>query len=133
MRALACLALSLLVLAVACSDSGTAKDVSVNLKITVWPEGQDTGARRLNWRLDCNPLGGNLPHGDRACYMLAVMSRPFAPIPRDAACTQVYGGPDIAHVVGKLRGRRVDATFRRTDGCEVARWDRIDFLFPERP
>jgi hypothetical protein len=132
-RAVLCLAAVLLLLAAACSDSGTAKDVTVNIKITVWPKGQDAGRRAVNWRLRCNPLGGNLPHGDRACYMLTVVSRPFAPVPRDRACTQIYGGPDIAHVVGRFRGRRVDATFRRTDGCEITRWDRIAFLFGERP
>jgi hypothetical protein len=36
-------------------------------------------------------------------------------------------------VVGSLRGRRVDTTFKRTDGCQIARWDRVDFLFPNRP
>ena len=133
MRAVLCLAALLLLLAAACSDSGTAKDITVDLRITVWPKGREAGKRMLSWRLRCNPLGGNLPHGDRACYMLAVVSRPLAPVARDQVCTQIYGGPDIAHVVGRFRGRRVDATFRRTDGCEITRWDRIAFLFPERP
>lgn len=37
-------------------------------------------------------------------------------------CTQQYGGPQVAVVTGTFRGRPVNATFTRTDGCEIARW-----------
>jgi hypothetical protein len=37
-------------------------------------------------------------------------------------CTQQYGGPQVAVVTGFLDGRPVNVTFRRTDGCEIARW-----------
>ncbi|WP_160668089.1 serine protease inhibitor [Pseudarthrobacter sp. ATCC 49987] len=37
-------------------------------------------------------------------------------------CTQQYGGPQIAEVTGWFLGREVRSTFRRTDGCEIARW-----------
>ena len=37
-------------------------------------------------------------------------------------CTQQYGGPQVAVVTGSIDGRPVDVTFRRTDGCEIARW-----------
>jgi hypothetical protein len=131
-RALPLLALPLLMLAAACSGSGAAKDVTIDLRITLWPDGQGGGKPSRDWRLHCNPLGGNLPHGDRACFLLASMSRPLRPVRKNAACTQVYGGPDFAHVVGTLRGRRVDTRFERTDGCQIARWDRVDFLFPKR-
>jgi hypothetical protein len=132
-RALPLLALALLLVAAACSGSGTAKDITIDLRITLWPDGQAAGHGHRNWRLHCNPLGGNLPHGDRACFLLAAMRRPFRPVRKNAACSQVYGGPDLARVVGSLRGRRVDTSFRRTDGCQIARWDRVDFLFPKRP
>ena len=85
------------------------------------------------WRLHCNPLGGNLPHGDKACYLLAVMSRPFAPVGPRAVCSQVYGGPEVAQVAGRYRGRSVDTTFARTDGCQTHRWDRLSFLFAGTP
>ena len=133
MRGLLLTCLSILLLAAACSGSGTAKDVASSLRITVWPDGQAAGKPVERWRLSCNPLGGSVPHGDRACYLLATLSRPFAPVPPDVACAEVYGGPQVAHVVGSVRGRRVDATFRRTDGCQIARWNRVDFLFPKRP
>jgi len=132
-RALFCVAVSLLLLGSACSGSGAAKDVAIDLRITLWPDGQGAGKPRRDWRLRCNPLGGNLPHGDRACFRLAMLSKPFAPVPANAACAQVYGGPEVAHVVGTDRGRRVDTMFKRTDGCQIARWNRVDILFPQRP
>jgi hypothetical protein len=36
----------------------------------------------------------------------------------------------MAEVEGLYRGETVDAKFTRTDGCEIARWDRHAFLFP---
>jgi hypothetical protein len=62
-----------------------------------------------------------------------MLSRPFAPVPANTACAQIYGGPEVAHVVGTHRGRRVDAIFKRTDGCQIARWNKVDVLFAQRP
>ena len=76
--------------------------------------------------------------GDRcepgaACRRLLAAGRAiFAPTPPGTACTQIYGGPQIAVVTGTLAGRRVWARFRRRDGCEVARWNRVAFLLPVR-
>jgi hypothetical protein len=55
---------------------------------------------------------------------------PFAPVPKNVACTEIYGGPQVARVRGVFRGRRVRAGFDRTNGCEIARWNRVAFLFP---
>ena len=55
----------------------------------------------------------------------------FAPVPRDAVCTLRYGGPATARVTGTWAGRPVDATYGRTNGCEIARWDRLVPLLPE--
>lgn len=47
----------------------------------------------------------------------------FFPVPRpDRICTQQYGGPQVAVVTGRFRGREVHSRFSRTDGCEIARW-----------
>ena len=40
----------------------------------------------------------------------------------------IYGGPQVALVTGTLRGVKVWARFRRRDGCEIARWNRVAFL-----
>ncbi len=58
------------------------------------------------------------------------MDDPFAPVPKDASCTQVYGGPQEADVRGVYRGRPVKAHFDRGNGCEIERWDKVGFLFP---
>ena len=98
------------------------------LTITVWPGGPDEGSR--TWTLRCSPTGGTLPARVQACRRLARMNAPFRPVPKDVACTQIYGGPQEAFVRGTFRGRRVWARFNRRDGCQIARWDRIAFLFP---
>ena len=40
-------------------------------------------------------------------------------------CTEVYGGPERAHVTGRLRGERVDVVVARTDGCGIADYDAL--------
>ncbi|XAS68601.1 serine protease inhibitor [Micrococcaceae bacterium Sec5.7] len=44
-------------------------------------------------------------------------------------CTQQYGGPQVAVVTGHFKGRQVNARFKRTDGCEIARWRALAPLF----
>lgn len=59
-----------------------------------------------------------------ACRVLRKLPREaFAPPAPDEICTQIYGGPETARVVGRLDGKRVDAAFARTDGCGIARWE----------
>ncbi len=41
------------------------------------------------------------------------------------ACTEIYGGPETAHVTGKLNGRRVDASITRNDGCGIADYEAV--------
>src|SRR4051795_11067975 len=72
--------------------------------------------------------GGPLAHAAAACTRLAQLRRPFAPVPRNAVCSQIYGGPDVARVSGVFRGHPVWAVFRRRNGCETARWNALTFL-----
>ncbi|WP_069164155.1 SSI family serine proteinase inhibitor [Nocardia altamirensis] len=84
----------------------------------------------------CNPAAGDHSAVDAACAKLAGFGPeqdPFAPVPADAICTQQYGGPEVAHVAGTWAGRPVDATFNRTNGCEIRRWDSLVPLLPEAP
>ncbi len=99
-----------------------------SLNITVWPNGQGEPPKRA-YTLRCNPLGGTLPRRAEACAKLARMTRPFAPTPKDVACTAIYGGPEQALIRGRLRGYPVRATFSRENGCEISRWNRVRFLF----
>jgi Subtilisin inhibitor-like len=98
------------------------------LRITVWPDGK--GGSSTTWTLRCGPVGGTLPQRARACAALAGARDPFRPVPSDAVCTQIYGGPQLALVVGRVGGRRVWTWFRRSDGCQIARWDAVRALFP---
>ena len=102
---------------------------STSLNITVWPDGQGRPGKKT-YILRCAPLGGTLPKKAEAGARLAKMTQPFAPVPRNIACTDVYGGPQQALVTGRLRGYSVRAGFSRTNGCEIARWNRVRFLFP---
>jgi hypothetical protein len=101
---------------------------STSLHITVWPNGEGQGKR--GWTLRCAPAAGTLPHRVSACRRLMALKAPFAPVPRGAACTMIYGGPQEALVTGRFRGHLVRARFNRKDGCQIARWNRVRFLFP---
>lgn len=46
------------------------------------------------------------------------------------ACTELYGGPDRAVIRGNVRGTAVARRFGRSDGCEIADWDRVQRLLP---
>ena len=104
--------------------------VTASLHITVWPEGPSGASKR--WTLRCHPVGGTLPHRATACTKLGKVAHPFAPVPPDIACTDIYGGPQEALVTGTFHDVRIRARFNRRNGCEIARWDRVKFLFPVR-
>ncbi|MGP3990692.1 SSI family serine proteinase inhibitor [Streptomyces sp. 3N207] len=82
-----------------------------------------------SYTLRCHPPGGRHFAPSRACAALDRATSdgrdPFEPVPADATCTMIYGGPATAHVTGTWRGRKIDAWFKRTNGCEVARWNRL--------
>jgi hypothetical protein len=82
------------------------------------------------WTLRC-PTGGTLPDAARACVRLDELDDPFGPLPKDVACTEIYGGPQVADVQGTFRGEPVNTRFTRTNGCEIARWNSVRFLFPD--
>jgi hypothetical protein len=105
--------------------SGATRAPSTELEISLSAGG---GTVTRLWTLRCPP-GGTLPNPAEACRRLAKLDHPFAPVPKSAACTQVYGGPQLAEVGGIFKGRPVNAHFSRANGCEIARWNRVRFLF----
>jgi hypothetical protein len=114
----------------ACGGDGEPTRAATDLRIAAWPEGKS--GMKQEWTLRCGPAGGSLPDAEQACERLAALDDRFQPPPRDAVCTEIYGGPAVAEVTGSYEGTPVDATFTRTDGCQIARWDRHQFLFPVR-
>ncbi len=97
--------------------------------IRVWPKGIKKTKRVRTATLACRPAGGSLPRPGAACRLLLATKEPFRRTPRRVACTEIYGGPAVAHVLGTFKGRRLSRWFNRKNGCEIARWDRVRFLF----
>jgi Subtilisin inhibitor-like len=96
-----------------------------SLQITYW-EDSAKPAESVTWTLRCDPARGSLRHPLRACRRLAQGGIAlFAPTPKNVVCTEIYGGPQRARVVGTVNGRRIWATFTRSDGCAISRWQRI--------
>jgi Subtilisin inhibitor-like len=114
-------------------DGGTAAPPqrATELEITVWPSGRSGDEKKA--RLTCSPPGGTLDDPDDACRRLGSMERPFVRPNGQVACTEIYGGPAVAEIRGTFDGSQVLATFARSDGCEIAHWDRHQFLFPAQP
>ena len=95
------------------------------MTITFWAEGPD--GEPVEATLTCDPAGGTHPDPEAACGVLTANADALEPVPADAACTMIFGGPEQATVVGTVNGEQVDAAFERSNGCELDRWD------PRRP
>ena len=125
----------LLALAAAGCGGGDEEDkpaasLAADLTVTVHPRGPDGPAHQR--RIRCEELG---PKADTAaCKRLAgLTAAQLKPVPNDVACTEIYGGPATARVRGELAGKRVDARFSLTNGCEIERWDRNRVLLDDAP
>jgi Tol biopolymer transport system component len=110
----------------------TAPPGRIALTIAVMPNGSKPRIGRRSFTLRCRPAAGTLRNRATACSELMSVRNPFAPVPRDTPCTEIYGGPQQATVVGVYGGKPVRTTFTRTNGCQIARWNRVAFLFPIR-
>ena len=124
--------ISTLIAVVGCGVGSAAQSESpapTDLKITVWPDGRAEGNGKT-YTLRCSPAAGTLPKAATACSKLGTLPRPFGPVPRDAVCTEQYGGPQQALVTGRNKGRSVWAMFSATNGCQISRAKRVAFLLP---
>lgn len=94
-----------------------------------------SGTADGTYELYCHPGGGTHPDVGGACQAVGRNTRwgtdPFAPVPPNSICTMIYGGPATAHVTGTWAGRPVDATYDRSNGCEISRWNRMVPLLPD--
>lgn len=71
-------------------------------------------------------VGSELINDSDACGNLAkpeVKTRLVEGPPTDVACTEIYGGPDLAVVTGTFDGEVVNTTIDRVNGCGIADWD----------
>jgi hypothetical protein len=108
------------------ADSSVGGDVAQaedDLQLTVDP---GDGSAVEEWTLSCAGLvRGSHPEPEAACAHLAAMSDPFAPLGADTVCTEQFGGPQTARVIGRWDGEPVDIELSRSDGCRIAQWDAL--------
>ncbi|WUH92348.1 subtilase-type protease inhibitor [Streptomyces sp. NBC_00433] len=83
----------------------------------------DGGGRIVTHTLTCGDAA--TAEGQDACRRLDELGGPLAPVPAGQMCSMIYGGPQTARVTGVWGGMPVDETYRRTDGCEVSRWNQM--------
>ena len=124
--------IALLVAAVGCGagqSASTASESPTSLQISFYPEGRgpDTAEPKV-WSLRCNPAAGTLPRRATACERLGQLSAPFRSVDKNMACTEIYGGPQQAVVSGTFRGNRLWVVLKASNGCEIARWNKLRFL-----
>jgi hypothetical protein len=100
----------------------TVPAAAVSLTVAVWPTGTGDAVRAS---LECDPPGGDHPHPDAACAAVRTNATGLQPVRADLACTQQYGGPERARVMGTVDGTPVSAELTRANGCEIARWDSL--------
>jgi Subtilisin inhibitor-like len=128
------LALLLLLVAAGCADSTPSVSTgSGDSELTIAVTESD-GATPEEWTLTCgSTAGGDHPDPAAACAALQAVvddgSDPFAPVPADAVCTEIYGGSATATITGTWQREDVDASYSRTNGCEIARWDPLMDVF----
>jgi hypothetical protein len=110
------------------SPTGSTTAPATNLTIVVVT---DTSPA-TTWHLTCDPAGGDHPDPEQACAALdAHGEQALPPVPADRMCTEIYGGGQTARITGTWRGDPVQASFSRTDGCEIARWNALAGLLPQ--
>ena len=122
---------AVLVAAVGCgaSQGASGSTPETQLAISVWPDGRGAGSA-TKWTLRCSPAGGTLPKPVVSCGRLLGMTKPFAPVRKDAICTDLYGGPQQAVIAGTFRGSKIWILLAARNGCEISRAKRLAFLTP---
>lgn len=105
------------------AGTGSADDAATSLTIVVT---LDEGVEPKTYTLTCDPAGGDHPQPEQACDAIAAAgAEVFDPVGADQACTEIFGGPQVATVTGTYGGSDVDATFSRQNGCEIDRWEKL--------
>jgi hypothetical protein len=117
---LACFLAALALLAGCGSDgAGSSAEPRYDVTIVFWPEGAEGESRQATLR--CDPDGGTHSDPNGACDTLLENEDALEPVAGDVACTQIYGGDQLATITGA----GVQASFSRANGCEIARWDAL--------
>ena len=110
------------VLAAGCGggDEGAAGEPGTGqLQITYIPE---PGVKPRTATLVCPATEAD---ARAACEEIESLGRPFDPVPADAACTFIFGGPEQIALYGTWEGERVNTKLTRTNGCEIERYEAL--------
>ncbi|MBE2318474.1 hypothetical protein DVA67_021005 [Solirubrobacter sp. CPCC 204708] len=100
--------------------TGGGSDELASLVVTVDSDGDGAEAPK-ELEVSCKQ-----PTDSDACGAAAgISAADLRPTADDVACTQQFGGPETATIKGAIRGEPVDASFARSDGCEISRWEKV--------
>ena len=131
MRALTVIVVAIAAITVAGSGIAASTSGLTALNVTYWAN----GVRRATLRSG-RCAATLLAEPSRTPWSPAVASsaggrKLVAPVPVGSICTEIYGGPQVARVVGFVQGKKVWAGFTRENGCQISRWNRLaPWLFP---
>ena len=110
-------ALLLVVLCTACGGGPSADPDATDVSIAFQKE---PGAVPDVVTLTCD--GAEV--AEAGCYELDDFDpADLAEVPAGAACTELYGGPETVTIKGTIRGTEVDTVLKRTNGCEIKRYE----------
>ncbi len=139
-RQVAALAVALAAMLAACGGSGSgSSDAATQLTITA-RTGSESVLVPSDATLECDGAA-------TATGYLAKAAEPACAAVRDGVvatvkqaqktgqlCSQIYGGPQTAHITGTANGKSVNLRIGRTDGCGVADWQTLEPLLgaPDR-
>lgn len=102
--------------------TATAAGASTSVRVTFDPDGAEGGSAARTVRLTCPSQ-----RWAAECRRLRGLPRAaFRPVKPGAVCTEIFGGPQTGAIRGTVGGRRVDARYKRTNGCEDARYRRVE-------
>jgi hypothetical protein len=126
MRASALIVVLLTLFVAACGDdsSSSGGGQTVNLSLTV-SDGEGTNAEAT---LKCDESTaegtGFLESGaEEACRNARDLEKLLTtPPPENQVCTQIYGGPQTAHITGSFGAKDVARKITRNNGCAIEEW-----------
>ena len=107
---------------------------TADLTITVLAK---PGAKPTETRLLCTGKTAKpeatVPIADEACALVEAHPAYLFPTAKNSAqaCTEQYGGPATATIKGTVRGKTVDLSLSRTDGCKISQWTALGPLLGE--
>lgn len=104
---------------------GKLEPIDAFLTISLDKDGKGAGKPVMS-ELEC---ASEFESKNQACLALADNPAMLAPEKSERVCTSQYGGPETATVKGTVNGKAVSASFSRTDGCQIARWDAANALW----